>query len=331
MIIKSRSISAEHARNTLGYVDKVVKDHLFLAADGIDISTVRTMMEDFSLYKANRVKNSFVTTVISPSIEDKLDIKGLEKLLSNVQKELKLDNRQFYAVIHQNTDTPHIHLISNRIDFDGKVWNDHHVAWKCQDACVKICNELGLTSARERNGKYQGKRKDEKSEYHIARNNVLKELKGHFKDVKFKAFSIDHIYDYLKSKGIDVEIQKFKNGLFGASFEYQGYKFKASEVNKLLSVVPKEDIYTANPKMQQIIDNNIARFEGKRGQNEILADMANQPEQTVLYSNELMVFSIFITDSLNERNRKKHEEDKEKYLAKKFGKKAFQIGFKIQI
>ncbi len=331
MIIKSRSISAEHARNTLGYVDKEEKDHVFLAADGVDISSVRTMMEDFNLYKSNRVKNSFVTTVISPSIEDKLDIKGLEKLLSKVQKELKLDNRQFYAVIHQNTDTPHIHLVSNRIDFDGKTWNDHQVAWKCQAACEKICKELGLTSAKARKGKYQGKRKEEKSEYHIARNEVINELKKHFQEIKYKAVSIDHVYEYLQSKGIEVQIQQFKNGLFGASFEHKGFKFKASEVNRLLSIVPKDGTYTANPKMQIIIDNNFARFEGKRGQNEILADISNHPEQAALYSNELKAFSIFIADSLNERNRIKHEEDKEKYLSKKFGKKAYQIGFKVQI
>jgi hypothetical protein len=331
MIIKSRSIPAEHARNTLGYVDKEEKDHVFLAADGVDISSVRTMMEDFSLYKSNRVKNSFVTTVISPSIEDKLDIKGLEKLLSKVQKELKLDNRQFYAVIHQNTDTPHIHLVSNRIDFDGKTWNDHHVAWKCQAVCEKICKDLGLTSAKARNGNYQGKRKEEKSEYHIARNKTLKEIKYHFQEVKFKVLSIDHVYDHLKSKGIDVEIRKFKNGLFGASFEYQGFKFKASEVNRLLSVVSNEETYTANPKMQQIIQNNIARFEGKRGQNEILSDINNQPENVSILTSELRAYSVFMSDSLIQSNKQKREEEKQKYLSIKNGKRAYQIGFKIQI
>jgi len=331
MIIKSRAITIEHARNTLGYVDKEEKDHVFLAADGVDISSVRTMMEDFSLYKSNRVKNSFVTTVISPSIEDKLDIKGLEKLLSNVQKELKLDNRQFYAVIHQNTETPHIHLVSNRIDFDGKTWNDHQVAWKCQAACEKICKDLGLTSAKARKGKYEGKKKEEKSEYHIARNKVLKEIKNHFQEIKFKALSIDHIYDHLISKGVDVEIRKFKNGLFGASFEYQGYKFKASEVNRLLSIVPKEDTYTANPKMQIIIDNNIARFEGRRGQNEILADLNNQPENVSILTSEFKAYSVFMSDTLYQSNKQKREEEKQKYLSMKNGKRAYQIGFKIQL
>lgn len=49
MIIKARSITADHAKNTLGYVDKEEKDHLFLAADGIDISSIKSMMEDFNL------------------------------------------------------------------------------------------------------------------------------------------------------------------------------------------------------------------------------------------------------------------------------------------
>jgi hypothetical protein len=328
MIIKSRSIKADHARNTLCYVDKEEKDHLFLAADGIDISSVQTMMEDFSLYKSNRVKNAFITTVISPSVDDKLDQKGFEKLLKKVLEELKLDNRQFYAVIHQNTETPHIHLVSNRIDFDGKTWNDHHVAWKCQAACENICMELGLTSAKERKGKYQGKRKEEKSEYHIARNKALQEVKKHFQNIKFKTLSIDHIFDHLRSKGVDVEIHKFKNGLFGASFEYQGSKFKASEVSRLLSVVPNEDSYTANEKMQAIIDNNIARFEGRRGQNEIIADMKNQSENISLLSAELKAFSIFMSDSLYQSNMQKREEEKQKYLSMKYGKTVYQIGFK---
>lgn len=330
MIIKTRSITAEHAKNTLGYVDKEEKDHLFLDADGIDITSIKTMMEDFNLYKSNKVKNAFITTVISPSINDRLDTNGLKKLLSIVQKELKLNNRQFYAVIHQNTDTPHVHLVSNRIDFDGKVWNDHHVAWQCQEACKNICLNYNYTSANKFKGKYQGNKLNEKSEFHKLRNTAILEIKDHFKAIKFKALSINDVFHHLQNKGVEIEIKKFKNGLFGVSFKHNDFKFKASEIDRLLTIVPKNDSYTANNKFQLIIDNNIARFEGNRSQNEILIDIKLNPDRVAEYAQELNAFKTFISNrSLQNKDQK--EENKQKYLAEKLGKRSYQIGFKIQI
>lgn len=255
----------------------------------------------------------------------------MEKLLSIVQKELKLDNRQFYAVIHQNTETPHIHLISNRIDFDGKVWNDHHVAWKCQEACKKVCLNYQYTSANNLKGTYKGNRPNEKSEFHKSRNESIKEIKELFKSIKYQAISIDQVYNHFQKRGINVEIKKFKNGLFGVSFENKGYKFKASEVDRLLTVVPNEDSYTASAKFQLIIDNNIARIEGLRGEKEILQDISKQPELASDYSFELIALSHLIASKNNKKHNSEREEEQEKYLSKKHGKRGYQIGFKIQI
>ena len=160
MIIKSRSITKNHAINVLEYVIREEKDHIVLDSDGADISSAYTFIGDSSLYKKDRVTKACVSKGKSRHAKDKLNKKDLKNLLHEVFREMKLDNRQFFAVIHQNTDTPHIHVISNRIDYDYNTWNDHHVAFTCQRTCKNVSNKLGLIYANDLQGNYDGKGKE---------------------------------------------------------------------------------------------------------------------------------------------------------------------------
>ena len=320
--------------NALDYIIKEEKDHLVLDYDGADISKASIFLSDCSIYQNSRVKKEFVSTVISPHVQDNLSFEDIKKLLHLVLKEMNLDNRQYYAVVHQNTDTPHIHVISNRIDYDHNTWNDHHVAWKCQEACKRVSKKLQLTSAISRQGKYEGKGPAKKSKYNEERERRIIEIKKRFSEVKYKALSIDHVYDHLIERGVSVEIVQFKNGLFGVSLEFEGEKVKASKVDRLLTVIPDKDSYTANYVMQALIDRNISRLEGIRTEKEINAELAlikddNYKKKELL--EECLSIIQFKTESYRSAVTWKHEEEKQKYLARKFGKKHYQIGFKTQI
>ena len=84
MIIKSRSITKNHAINVLEYVIREEKDHIVLDSDGADISSAYTFIGDSSLYKKDRVTKAFVSKVISPHAKDKLNKKDLKNLLHEV-------------------------------------------------------------------------------------------------------------------------------------------------------------------------------------------------------------------------------------------------------
>lgn len=275
MIIKTRSITKDHAYNTLGYVIKEEKDHIILDADGADISSASLFIGDCCSFSKNNVKKEFVSTVISPHVGDNLSIEDMKKLLHEVRLQLGLDNRQFFAVIHQNTATPHIHVISNRINYKHETWKDHHIAWKCQEACQKVSIKLNLTSAFSKKGTYDKSKIQDKSKFHSQNEKNIQYIKNHFADIKYKATHIDEVFKYLKMQGIEVRVSKFKNGLFGVSMQFNGTVVKGSKVDRLLTLLPNEDSYKANNRMQKIFDNNQIRIEGRRSFDDIGIEIGN--------------------------------------------------------
>lgn len=294
MIIKARSIG--HIDASLEYILKEEKEHQILSSDGLDISDTRTMMNDFELFQKNSVKNGYVSVVISPNKKDELSDKDYNIILQETLKELKLDNRQYIAVTHNNTEHKHIHVILNRIDYQDQTWNDHHVAWKCQTACKNICNTLGLHTAYENENK---QKVTISNDYDELREGIRQELKSILKREIYNAESLGELHKNIEERGVKVHIEQFKNGLFGTSFEFKGMKYKASKVDRKLSVTRDGNTYIAKPQLQNIFKQNAReklvpntrdfekRLNSIEDTDELAAYMKNQASKYASYTSGL--------------------------------------------
>lgn len=334
MIIKARSITKDHAINVLNYVIREEKDHIPLDSDGADISSAYAFVGDAALYKKDRVKKAFVSMVISPHIQDNLKHENLKELLHEVFNELKLDNRQFFAVVHQNTKTPHIHVVANRIDYDFNTWNDHHIAFECQRVCKAVSKKLGLTYANDRKETYKGRVEAPKNEWQKKRYEDKNAIIQVFNQVKYEALDIDYVFSHLQENGIEVQIKQLKNGMFGVSFEYNGTKIKASAVHHLLTVVPDKENggYKANKRFQKVIDMNLDKMMGIRTEKDLIRDLNDESKvdyTQVEYNLEIPTLIQFNMDRYWDQIKQNNEEERQKYLAKKYGRRHRPIGFKI--
>lgn len=311
MIIKARSIS--HIKSSLGYILKEEKQHEFLASDGLDTTNVKTMLSDFSIYQKEKVIKGYVSVVISPHQEDKLTIQEYRNLLKETLEELKLNNRQFIAVMHRNTDYPHIHVLLNRIDYKNNTWKDHHIAWKCQSACLSITKKLNLKNA------YESTKKENKktinNQYDKAFGELKKELQQIVKQELMKGKDLEHFYSHLESRGVKVEIEQFKNGSFGTTLEYKGVKFKASTINRKLSLQKNGDNYVPKAELQQQFDNNKAIQSGNLSEKEIMNQYVDDP-------NAMLQMLRQRTEQLTNENRffgqqRSSEDDNEEDIKRK--------------
>lgn len=274
MIIKARSIS--HIKSSLGYILKEEKQHEFLASDGLDTTNVKTMLSDFSLYQKEKVIKGYVSVVISPHQENRLTIPEYQNLLTETLKELKLDNRQFIVVMHRNTDNPHIHVILNRIDYSNNTWKDHHIAWVCQSACLSVSKRLNLKNA------YESTKKENKkpinNQYDKVFNELKKELQQIVKQELTKAKSLEHLYSNFEKRGVLVEIERFKNGSFGTILKYKEINFKASTINRKLSLQKDGDDYAPKAELQTVFDRNKSIQSGNLNEKEIMQQFSDDPE-----------------------------------------------------
>jgi hypothetical protein len=187
-------------------------------------------MKEFRMMQEcnTRCENNMVSMVISPSSEKKFTNTELQTILQQHLKHLKLEKNQYLATVHMSTGKPHIHVLVNRIDYEGKAVSDQFISKKSQEVSERIAKQHGLLTARDWkkiNGQTFSPVKEEiKSAHQFAKNNSR---------------SYEQYKELMQNRGVKVVDTINKSG------ELQGFKvthkssdltFKASEVGKNIGV-----------------------------------------------------------------------------------------------
>lgn len=77
-----------------------------------------------------------ITLGLAPG--EKLPAHMLAEIAHDCAIQLGFDKNQFLAVWHKDTSHQHLHVIANRIGFDGKTWSDSNSYKKIADFCRKM-------------------------------------------------------------------------------------------------------------------------------------------------------------------------------------------------
>ena len=184
----------------------------------------------------SRCRNKFlrIEIGIAPQDEKKLPVSELMRIVHLFAKRMGLDNHQWVAVTHKDTDNMHIHIIANRINLYGEVYDTTFVSNRAARVAEEISREKGLTIAK----KVKAERKYQKTKACPARDqtkqqvqNICYALLEKYKGMGITGHSM-FLYDLSKS-GITIERMKNKQGkVYGLKFSFGGQSFKASEVGR---------------------------------------------------------------------------------------------------
>jgi hypothetical protein len=69
----------------------------------------------------------------------------LESIASDCAKDLGFEKNQYLVILHKDTGHPHLHIVSNRVGFDGKTVKDGNNFRRMADYCRRIEKKHGLT------------------------------------------------------------------------------------------------------------------------------------------------------------------------------------------
>ncbi|TLP79277.1 relaxase/mobilization nuclease domain-containing protein [Maribacter sp. ACAM166] len=230
MIGMGKSIS--HTGASMGYGWNEEKDAKVVYREYLAGDDPKEITREFKIIQSqnHRCEKNTLSFVLSPTIEDgqELKEKELKEITERFIKEMKLQERQAIAFVHQNTSHRHIHLYVNRIDFDGKAYKDSYIGKRSQQAAEKVAKQMGLTTVRE---VQQGKLNEVK----IVRQEIKQVHEKVITEMKPKDF--DQYIKYMKQKNVEVipSIGK-SNQLRGFRFEYQGQNLKGSDVHRSMSM-----------------------------------------------------------------------------------------------
>lgn len=236
MIGKCKAIA--HGSTALDYIFKegkighhLVFNHLY-GTTPKEIYGEMKMVSDYN----TRCRNKFlrIEIGIAPKDEKRLSLESVRNLASNFTRQMGLENHQWVAVTHKDTDNMHIHIIANRISLYGEVYDTTFVSNRAARVAEEISREKGLTIAKE----VKAERKHQKAKASPTREqtkqqvqNICYTLLGKYKRTGITGHSM-FLYE-LNKNGITIERMKNKQGkVYGLKFSYAGQSFKASEIGR---------------------------------------------------------------------------------------------------
>ena len=236
MIGKCKAIA--HGSTALDYIFREGKLGYRLAFHNLCSREPKTIYEEMKVVSDynSRCRNKFlrIEIGIAPQDERKLPVSELMGIAHLFAKRMGLDNHQWVAVTHKDTDNRHIHIIANRISLFGEVYDTSFVSNRAARVAEEISREKGLTIAKE----VKAERKHQKEKSNPTREQTKKEVQQicYAQLDKYKGTGVTghsmFLYE-LNKNGITIERMKNKQDkVYGLKFSYGGLSFKASEIGR---------------------------------------------------------------------------------------------------
>lgn len=160
-----------------------------------------------------------------------------------------IKDTQYLLVRHYDTDHPHMHLVYNRIDDNGKLISDKMSYIKNERVCKQLKTEYGLTfSPGKQNVKLDRLRSEDRKRYEM------------FHDVKNALDGASSFIDFqqrLRSVGITAALKTTASGnVQGITFNRDGYSIKGSKLDRSLSAAKiLERLKTVEKTMHEKVEH----------------------------------------------------------------------------
>ncbi|TKC01864.1 relaxase/mobilization nuclease domain-containing protein [Pedobacter cryotolerans] len=209
------------------------QDAELVFGDGVRSEDAKLATADFNLQRRLRpgLGQAVGHITLNWSINDK-DMLNSQRMLEMAREYLermKIKNTQVLFVRHHDAKHPHLHVIYNRVDNDGRTISDQFLKWRNTEVCKMMTLKYNMHMAQ---GKAEVNRQrlkgGDKVKYLI--HDVLK------KNIPLSN-SFPELEKRLKKSGIAVEY-KYKSGsdiVQGVSFKYGNASFKGSQIDRSMS------------------------------------------------------------------------------------------------
>lgn len=218
-------------KGVLNYVLDKHKAEL-IGADGLRFKNRDSVVQSF-------ITQSSLNPISKPVAHISLDFSAQDKEILTNQKMVEIAgeylqkmgyrNTQVLMVRHNDTDHPHLHMVLNRIDNDGKRISDQNERIRSTKVCKELTVKHGLYFAKgKENVKEHRLREPDKTKYEIY--NALKSRLPTCKNWQKLA-------TILAKEGISIEFKTkgSTDKIEGVKFSKNGYSFSGSKVDKEFS------------------------------------------------------------------------------------------------
>jgi hypothetical protein len=205
---------------------------------------------------------------------DKLNPQDKIDMSEKLAKEFMFHNNQYVVIEHSDRQHQHLHIVANRIGYDGKTASDSNSYKRMAEYCRKMELEYKLTKVLSPN-------KFLRAEQRVSQEKRIDQRKETLKNHLFQAIKlckdVPALKKYMEKQGYAVELGR------GIAFtDQQQVRFKGSQVGYALMDIEKKLKQEQLLKQQQMQQQ---RLQEQKQQEELI----KQQEQKLNYSKGISI------------------------------------------
>ena len=227
-IVKGRSF-----KGVVNYILDKAKQTQLLAAEGVRCksheSIIRSLVTQSGLNPKVSKTVGHISLDFSAQDKDKLTNAQMVQIAKEYMTKMGITDTQYIIGRHYDKEHPHIHIIFNRVNNEGKTISDRNDRYRSEKICKELTEKYGLYFAQgKENVKRHRLQEPDKTKY---------EIYDTLKTIVPKCRNWNELKKELQKQGITTEF-KYKgntNEVQGVIFEKHEYKFNGSKIDRQFS------------------------------------------------------------------------------------------------
>mgnify|MGYP000676076885 CR=1 FL=1 len=229
----AKIVKGSDFKGAVDYIIDKKKDTQIVASEGLFMENLETIAMSFNAQSRmnDKVTKPVGHIALSFSKEDELRLTNriMAGIALEYMKRMGIKNTQFFIAQHFDKEHPHVHIVFNRIDNNGKTISDRNDMYRNEQVCKKLKAKHGLYFAKGKEQVKQHRLKEpDKSKYEIY--TAVKNEIG-------KSRNWQQLQHRLAEKGITIQFKRKgqTDEIQGISFSKGEYTFKGSEIDRSFS------------------------------------------------------------------------------------------------
>lgn len=227
--------SGEGFGGLVSYANDILKkDAVIVASDGVSLTSNATITASFKAQaKARPSLRKFVGHIslsFSPDDKDKLDDQKIAEIAKEYMRRLGIVNTQFVVFRHHDQPHPHVHIVYNRVNNDGKAITGDSNFTKSAAITKALTREYGLTFGKDKSKVRRERLKNKDA----VKYRLFDEITAALED----SLSWQELRKALLAKGITFDLIKNADGsIRGVTFTYTRHNitYAGSKIDRSLS------------------------------------------------------------------------------------------------
>ncbi len=229
----AKIVKGQDFGGVVNYILNLQKGAEILDSDGIMLEEQQTIIDSFKLQTELNpgISKPVGHTSLNFSSRDmeKLSSQLMVQIADDYMNQMGMTNTQYLIARHYDKEHPHIHLVFNRIDYNGETISDRNDRIRSAKICKELTRKYNLYFAPGKEKVKESRLKEpDKTRYEIYHK---------LKEIVPRCQNWNQLAETLNNQGIKVSFKcKGKsNEIQGVIFEMNGYSFSGSKVDRQFS------------------------------------------------------------------------------------------------